>query len=108
MRIATIITAAAIAAFTGIAYIRYLSKVDCRDRHIVPIFFNRGVVPWWIEIPYGFALGVSLVALTNVLPLWASLAVFLAAVVPPTELTRRRHNHRVENHTASAGRESHP
>ncbi|MGY4386942.1 hypothetical protein [Streptomyces sp. TE12347] len=108
MRIATIITAAAIAAFARITYIRHLSKIGCRDRYIVPTFFNHGVVPFWIEIAYGFALGVSLVALNNVLPPWASLAVFLAAVVPPTELTRRRHNHRVENLTTSAGREDNP
>lgn len=108
MRIATILTAAAIAAFASIIYIRHLSKIGCRDRYTIPTFLNHGVVPFWIEISYGFALGVSLVVLNNVLPLWASLAVFLAAVVPSTELTRRRHNHRVENLTTSADREDKP
>ncbi|MFD7912952.1 hypothetical protein ACFV30_19900 [Streptomyces sp. NPDC059752] len=103
MRIAIIIGAAAIAAVASVIYIRYLSKIGCRDRYIIPTFLNHGIVPFWIEITYGFVLGVSLVVLNNVLPLWASLAVFLAAVLPSTELTRRRHNRRVENLTTSAG-----
>ncbi|MEY2225807.1 hypothetical protein [Streptomyces sp. BF23-19] len=105
MRIATIIAAAAIAAFASIIYIRHLSKIGCRDRYILPTFLNHGIVPFWIEIFYGFVLGVNLVVLNNVLPLWASLAVFLAAVVPATELARHRHDRRVENLTTSAGRE---
>ncbi|MFF4447706.1 hypothetical protein [Streptomyces sp. NPDC001502] len=95
MHIATIL-AAAIAAFAGIINIRHLSKIGCRDRYILPTLLDHGTVPFWIELSYGFALGVSLVVLNNVLPLWASLAVLLAAVVPPTELVRGRHNHRVE------------
>ncbi|MFA7768510.1 hypothetical protein [Streptomyces sp. NRRL S-448] len=102
MRIVTIIAAAAIAAFASIIYIRHLSKIGCRDRYMLPTFLNHGIVPFWIETSYGFVLGVSLVVLNNVLPLWAGLAVFLAAVVPSTELTRRRHNRRVENPTTSA------
>ncbi|MER6254752.1 hypothetical protein ABT224_25690 [Streptomyces sp. NPDC001584] len=108
MRIATILAAAAIAAFAGIIYIRHLSKIDCRDRYILPTFLHHRIVPSWIEIPYGFALGTSLVVLNNVLPLWAGLAVFLAAVVPSTELPRHRHNRRVENLTTSAGRQDTP
>ncbi|WP_328959923.1 hypothetical protein [Streptomyces virginiae] len=87
MRIATIIAAAAIAAFASIIYIRHLSKIGCRDRYILPTFLNHGIVPFWIEISYGFVFGVNLVVLNNVLPLWASLAVFLAAVVPATAIT---------------------
>ncbi|MFF4422991.1 hypothetical protein ACFY04_19790 [Streptomyces sp. NPDC001549] len=101
MRIATIIAAAAIAAFTSIIYIRHLSKAG-RDRYIVPIFLNHGIITFWMEMAYGFVLGVSLVLLNHVLPLWASLAVFLAAVVPSAEVVRRRHNRRVGNLTISA------
>ncbi|WP_327739705.1 hypothetical protein OG749_43530 [Streptomyces nojiriensis] len=107
MHIATIIGLAVVAAFTSTLYVRHLSKAD-RDRYMVPLFLNRGVVPFWIEIINGFVLGVILVLLGNELPLWASFAVFLAAVVPPTELVRGRHNRRVENLAASAGREDSP
>ncbi|MFE5557047.1 hypothetical protein [Streptomyces sp. NPDC056544] len=103
MRIAIVMGAAAIAAFASVIYIRCLSKIGCRDRYILPMFLNHGIVPFWIEITYGFVLGVSLVLLNNVLPLWAGLAVFLAAVLPSTELIRRRHNRHVENLTTSAG-----
>ncbi|WP_314247154.1 hypothetical protein [Streptomyces sp. DSM 40907] len=95
-RIAMIITAVGVAAFASVIYIRHLAKIGCRDRYILPAFLNHGIVPFWIEISYGFVLGVSLVVLSNVLPLWASLAVFLAAVAPSTELARRRHNRRHE------------
>ncbi|WKD30629.1 hypothetical protein [Streptomyces xanthophaeus] len=102
MRIATIIAAAAVAAIASIIYIRHLSKIGCRDRYILPTFLNHGVVPFWIEMSYGFVLGVSMVVLNNVLPLWAAFAVFLAAVVPSAELTRHRHNRRVANPTTPA------
>ncbi|MFF2787115.1 hypothetical protein ACFVT6_10125 [Streptomyces sp. NPDC058049] len=104
MRIATIITAAAIAAFASIIYIRHLSKIGCRDRYTIPTFLNHGIVPFWIEMTYGFVLGVCLVVLNNALPLWAGITVFLAAVVPSTELVRRRHNRRAENPTTPAAR----
>lgn len=103
MHIAIVMGAAAVAAFASIIYIRYLSKIGCRDRYLLLTFLNHGIVPFRIEITYGFVLGASLVLLNHVLPLWASLAVFLAAVLPSTELTRRRHNRGVENLTTSAG-----
>ncbi|WP_030766899.1 MULTISPECIES: hypothetical protein [unclassified Streptomyces] len=76
MRIAVIIGAATISALASFIYIRYLT--------------------------YGFVLGLSLAVLNNVLPLWASLAVFLAAVLSSTELARRLDNRRAENRTTSA------
>ncbi|MFG2484762.1 hypothetical protein ACGFSI_18615 [Streptomyces virginiae] len=105
MRIATIITAAAVAAFTSILYIRHLAKIGCPDRYMTRTFFNHGIVPLWIEMTYGFVLGACMVVLNNMLPLWAGFAVFLAAVVPSTELVRHRHNRRVVILTTSADRE---
>ncbi|MFI8389015.1 hypothetical protein [Streptomyces sp. NPDC085540] len=103
MRIAITIGDAAVVAFASFIYIRYLSKIGCRDRYILPTLLNHGIVPFRIEFTYGLVLGVGLVLLNNALPLWASLVVFLVAVLPSTELTRRRHNRRLENLTTSAG-----
>ncbi|MEV7557643.1 hypothetical protein [Streptomyces sp. NPDC089795] len=101
MRIVFIIGAASISALADFIYIRYLAKIGYRDRSIIPKFRNRGVVPLRVEIAYGFALGLSLALLNNVLPLWASLAVFLTTVVASTALAQRHHHRRAENPTTS-------
>ncbi|GGS22932.1 hypothetical protein [Streptomyces nojiriensis] len=103
MHIVTIIGAAALAVFASIVYMRKISKTVRQDRYISPTFLDHEIVSFRTELAYGFALGLSLALLNNVLPLWASLAVFLAAVLPSTELVRRRHNRRVESPTTPDG-----
>ncbi|MFI7353904.1 hypothetical protein ACIBTP_08150 [Streptomyces avidinii] len=94
MHIATIIATAFTAGFTSIAYFHYTSIMNPSE--YIPLVGPRFPnVPLWVDLVCCPAWWASGTVLCLALPLWPGVAVFCAAALPPLEIMRRRHNHRV-------------
>ncbi|GAA2385928.1 hypothetical protein [Nonomuraea africana] len=96
MQTIAVVVGLALVVGANIAYPWYAST---RSQGLpIPFFFLRlTFVPWGIDLVYYAIMGVGavLILLPSRLPLGVAAFVYVAAVLLPWELMRRRHNHQV-------------
>jgi hypothetical protein len=98
MQIIAVVVGVALIVGADIAYVRY-AAAHSQGRPI-PFFFTRlDFVPWKVDLAYYAIVGVGavLTLFISQLPYGIETAVYVAAVLLPWELMRRRHNRQIMN-----------